>query len=104
MPFFEDVPLNTMSTVPPLHAGELRLVGVKQPESIGKISVRNDAAFLFSVVATTSVLAVVLGQLPGEPSAELCQIVKVSWAGSSHGIAPLFILAQVLDRQSMLSL
>jgi hypothetical protein len=40
-------------------------VGVKQPESIGKVSVRNDAAFLFAVVATTSVLAVVLGQLPG---------------------------------------
>lgn len=82
--------------------GELRLVGVKQPEKIAQLSVRNDAggdgrgsiergssssriracwhwvqhmylapptlcaAFLFSVVGTTSVAAVVLGQLPGD--------------------------------------
>lgn len=46
--------------------GELRLVGVKSPEAIAKVSVRNDAAFLFSVVASTSVAAVVLGQLPGD--------------------------------------
>ena len=48
-----------------MRAGELRLVGVKDPEALGRVSVRNDAAFLFSVVATTSVAAVVLGQLPG---------------------------------------
>lgn len=54
------------NSLPRLSAGELRMVGVKAPDSIGKVSVRNDAAFLFSVVATTSVLAVVLGQLPGE--------------------------------------
>lgn len=46
--------------------GELRMVGVKQPEKIAQVSVRNDAAFLFSVVGSTSVLAVVLGQLPGD--------------------------------------
>lgn len=40
-------------------AGELRLVGISNPEKIGSISVRNDAAFLFSVVGTTSVAAVV---------------------------------------------
>lgn len=46
--------------------GELRMVGIKAPEKIAQISVRNDAAFLISVVATTSVMAVVLGQLPGD--------------------------------------
>lgn len=46
--------------------GELRLVGVKAPEGIAKVSVRNDAAFLMSVVGTSSVAAVVLGQLPGD--------------------------------------
>jgi hypothetical protein len=45
---------------------ELRMVGIKAPEAIAKVSVRNDAAFLFSVVASTSVAAVVLGQLPGD--------------------------------------
>lgn len=49
-----------------LSLGELRMMGIKAPEAIAKISVRNDAAFLFSVVATTSVAAVVLGQLPGD--------------------------------------
>ena len=49
-----------------LPAGELRLVGVKQPEKIAQVSVRNDAAFLFSVVMSTSVIALVLGQLPGD--------------------------------------
>ena len=46
--------------------GELRMVGVKSPESLSSVSVRNDAAFLFSVVASTSVLAVLAGQLPGD--------------------------------------
>jgi hypothetical protein len=46
--------------------GELRLVGIKQPEKIAQVSVRNDAAFLFSVVGSTSVIAMVLGQLPGD--------------------------------------
>lgn len=46
--------------------GELRLVGIKSPEQIAKVSVRNDAAFLMTTVGVTSVLAVVLGQLPGD--------------------------------------
>ena len=46
--------------------GELRQAGIKAPEKIAQISVRNDAAFLISVVGTTSVAAVVLGQLPGD--------------------------------------
>ncbi len=49
-----------------LQLGELRMVGIKTPEAISKVSVRNDAAFLFSVVATTSISAVILGQLPGD--------------------------------------
>lgn len=50
----------------PVGFADLRLVGIKSPEAIGRVSVRNDAAFLFSVVGTTSVAAVVLGQLPGD--------------------------------------
>lgn len=50
----------------PRPAGELRLVGVSQPEKIAQISVRNDAAFLWSTVGVTSVIALVLGQLPGD--------------------------------------
>ncbi len=46
--------------------GELRLQGIKYPDAIAKVSVRNDAAFLLSVVGTTSVMALVLGQLPGQ--------------------------------------
>lgn len=46
--------------------GDLRMVGVKSPEAIAQVSVRNDAAFLFSVVMASSVIAVVLGQLPGD--------------------------------------
>lgn len=54
----------TRSTSPLLHphpiaTGELRMVGISQPEKIATISVRNDAAFLFSVVGTTSIAAVV---------------------------------------------
>lgn len=59
--------------------GELRRVGMQNPEKIAVLSVRNDAAFLFSVVATTSVAAVVLGQLPGDWggfSAYLCGCVE----------------------------
>lgn len=37
--------------------GELRMVGMKSPEKIAVLSVRNDAAFLISVVGTTSVSA-----------------------------------------------
>ena len=46
--------------------GELRQVGIKTPEAIGVPSARNDAAFLATVVGSTSVLALVLGQLPGD--------------------------------------
>jgi hypothetical protein len=46
--------------------GELRQIGIKEPEVIGVPSVRNDAAFLAAVVGGSSVLALVLGQLPGD--------------------------------------
>ena len=46
--------------------GELSRVGIKKPELIGKPSVRNDAAFLVTLVGVTSVIAVVAGQLPGD--------------------------------------
>jgi hypothetical protein len=45
---------------------ELKRNGIKVPESIGVPSVRNDAAFLFTVVGTTSVVAVAAGFLPGD--------------------------------------
>lgn len=51
--------------IPATHRS-LAQVGIKDPEAIAKPSVRNDAAFLFSVVGSTSVIAVVLGQLPGD--------------------------------------
>lgn len=57
----EDIPLRRQ-----VGLGELRLVGVKYPEAIAQVSVRNDAAFLFTVVGSTSLLAVILGQLPGD--------------------------------------
>jgi hypothetical protein len=46
--------------------GELKQMGIKDPEAIGRPSVRNDAAFLGSVVLGSSALALVLGQLPGD--------------------------------------
>lgn len=46
--------------------GELRQAGIKQPDAIARPSVRNDAAFLATVVGVSSVLAVALGQLPGQ--------------------------------------
>lgn len=46
--------------------GELRQVGIKTPDKIAIPSIRNDAAFLVTVVGTTSVLAVAAGQLPGD--------------------------------------
>eukprot|EP00877_Chromochloris_zofingiensis_P013381 jgi/Chrzof1/8297/Cz03g05090.t1 len=46
--------------------GELKQMGIKQPDKIAVPSVRNDAAFLATVVGVFSVLAVVVGQLPGD--------------------------------------
>lgn len=47
--------------------GELRLVGVKAPEAVGKPSVRNDAAFLVTTVGSSSLAAVLCGALlPGD--------------------------------------
>lgn len=45
--------------------GELKRVGVKVPEQISVPSVRNDVAFLASVVGVSSVLAVGASFLPG---------------------------------------
>lgn len=57
---FTEVRIRTHSFLLPF-AGELRMVGISNPEKIATISVRNDAAFLFAVVGTTSVAAVVSG-------------------------------------------
>lgn len=46
--------------------GELSRVGIKKPNLIGTPSVRNDAAFLYTLVGVTSVVAVAAGQLPGD--------------------------------------
>ncbi|RAL44008.1 hypothetical protein DM860_014145 [Cuscuta australis] len=45
---------------------ELAMLGIKNAENLGIPSVRNDAAFLFTVVGTTGFLAVLAGQLPGD--------------------------------------
>ncbi|KAH7683550.1 FtsH protease domain-like protein [Dioscorea alata] len=45
---------------------ELTTIGIKNAENLAIPSVRNDAAFLFTVVGTTSFLAVLAGQLPGD--------------------------------------
>lgn len=45
---------------------ELTTLGIKNAENLAIPSVRNDAAFLASVVGTTSILAVIAGQLPGD--------------------------------------
>ncbi|KAK4371404.1 hypothetical protein RND71_010879 [Anisodus tanguticus] len=45
---------------------ELTTLGIKNAESLAIPSVRNDAAFLFTVVGTTGFLGVLAGQLPGD--------------------------------------
>ncbi|MCO5558852.1 hypothetical protein L7F22_012441 [Adiantum nelumboides] len=45
---------------------ELTTLGIKNAEKLGIPSVRDDAAFLWTVVGVTSVLAVLAGQLPGD--------------------------------------
>ncbi|KAI3850112.1 hypothetical protein MKW98_001056 [Papaver atlanticum] len=45
---------------------ELTTLGIKNAENLAVPSVRNDAAFLATVVGTTSVLAIITGQLPGD--------------------------------------
>ncbi|KAF7834219.1 uncharacterized protein G2W53_009078 [Senna tora] len=45
---------------------ELTTLGIKNAENLAIPSVRNDAAFLFTVVGSTGFLAVLAGQLPGD--------------------------------------
>ncbi|KAJ1273080.1 hypothetical protein BS78_06G252800 [Paspalum vaginatum] len=45
---------------------ELTTLGIKNAENLAIPSVRNDAAFLFTVVGTTGFLAVLAGLLPGD--------------------------------------
>ncbi|GMP32786.1 hypothetical protein CsSME_00006387 [Camellia sinensis var. sinensis] len=45
---------------------ELTTLGIKNAENLAIPSVRNDAAFLFTVVRTTGFLGVLAGQLPGD--------------------------------------
>ncbi|GKV25282.1 hypothetical protein SLEP1_g34742 [Rubroshorea leprosula] len=45
---------------------ELTSLGIKNAENLAIPSVRNDAAFLFTVVGTTGFLAVLAGWLPGD--------------------------------------
>ncbi|KAG7571695.1 Peptidase M41-like [Arabidopsis suecica] len=45
---------------------ELTTLGIKNAETLAIPSVRNDAAFLFTVVGTTGFIAVLAGQLPGD--------------------------------------
>eukprot|EP00262_Sarcandra_glabra_P022052 TRINITY_DN957_c0_g1_i3.p1 TRINITY_DN957_c0_g1~~TRINITY_DN957_c0_g1_i3.p1 ORF type:complete len:334 (-),score=74.58 TRINITY_DN957_c0_g1_i3:70-1044(-) len=45
---------------------ELTSLGIKNAENLAIPSIRNDAAFLFTVVGTTGFLGVLAGQLPGD--------------------------------------
>nr|AFK38312.1 unknown [Lotus japonicus] len=45
---------------------ELTTLGIKNAENLAIPSVRNDAAFLFTVVGTTGFLGILTGQLPGD--------------------------------------
>ncbi|XP_058179485.1 uncharacterized protein LOC131298171 isoform X1 [Rhododendron vialii] len=45
---------------------ELTTLGIKNAENLAIPSVRNDAAFLFTVVGTTGFVGVLAGQLPGD--------------------------------------
>ncbi|KAK6287439.1 hypothetical protein POUND7_013618 [Theobroma cacao] len=45
---------------------ELTSLGIKNAETLAIPSVRNDAAFLFTVVGTTGFLGLLAGQLPGD--------------------------------------
>ncbi|BFG35297.1 hypothetical protein CerSpe_215710 [Prunus speciosa] len=45
---------------------ELTTLGIKNAETLAIPSVRNDAAFLFTVVGTTGFLGLLAGQLPGD--------------------------------------
>ncbi|GMH24524.1 hypothetical protein Nepgr_026367 [Nepenthes gracilis] len=45
---------------------ELTTLGIKNAENLAIRSVRNDAAFLFTVVGTTGFLGLLAGQLPGD--------------------------------------
>ncbi|KAH0929604.1 hypothetical protein HID58_015331 [Brassica napus] len=50
----------------PTSLRELTTLGIKNAETLAIPSVRNDAAFLFTVVGTTGFIAVLAGQLPGD--------------------------------------
>ncbi|KAL8151896.1 hypothetical protein V2J09_021704 [Rumex salicifolius] len=50
----------------PTSLRELTTLGMKNAENLAIPSVRNDAAFLFTVVGTTGFLGVLAGQLPGD--------------------------------------
>ncbi|GAV71426.1 hypothetical protein CFOL_v3_14920 [Cephalotus follicularis] len=50
----------------PTSLRELTTLGIKNAENLAIPSVRNDAAFLFTVVGTTGFLGVLAGQLPGD--------------------------------------
>ncbi|XP_012075227.1 uncharacterized protein LOC105636541 isoform X2 [Jatropha curcas] len=59
---------STTITNPCIHTSvrELTTLGIKNAENLAIPSVRNDAAFLFTVVGTTGFLGVLAGQLPGD--------------------------------------
>ena len=59
----EDASLLTRRTI---GLGDLRMIGIKAPEQIAIPGVRNDLAFLTTVVGVSSVAAVLVGQLPGD--------------------------------------
>ncbi|XVF15075.1 hypothetical protein REPUB_Repub09cG0118000 [Reevesia pubescens] len=62
-----DIDLNTLeSAISKTSIRELTTLGLKNAENLAIPSVRNDAAFLFTVVGSTGFLGVLAGQLPGD--------------------------------------
>ncbi|KAJ8437980.1 hypothetical protein Cgig2_033713 [Carnegiea gigantea] len=58
---------------------ELTSLGIKNAENLAIPSVRNDAAFLFTVVGTTGFLAVLARQLPGLPQSLPKRVLLKDW-------------------------
>jgi hypothetical protein len=64
----------------PVAIPELKMVGIKDPGAIAIASVRNDLAFLVTVVGVSSVLAVLAGAfLPGDAPPPTCQNFTASY-------------------------
>ncbi|KAK6258972.1 hypothetical protein SCA6_013446 [Theobroma cacao] len=63
---------------------ELTSLGIKNAETLAIPSVRNDAAFLFTVVGTTGFLGLLAGQLPGGRECTACPLFALPASSMSY--------------------